>query len=187
MRKFVMATKDLVSQGVEKHDVGVVKEELGDRASVFFIRIWKKIEISISEYKIIDVDTTGDDFNTKICNVCSKLKSTIEFARNQNAKHNRIVRRPSCKECRTVMEGHHISESKRTEWYKRKPHKEPFECPVCLKRSIAGVTCRVVLDHNHRTGEVRAWICDSCNTGLGRFKDNPKLLQNVIKYLTQKN
>ncbi|WP_233704578.1 endonuclease domain-containing protein [Helicobacter bizzozeronii] len=26
-------------------------------------------------------------------------------------------------------------------------------------------------------------MCDSCNTGLGRFKDNPKFLEKVIEYL----
>ncbi|WP_230380692.1 endonuclease domain-containing protein [Helicobacter pylori] len=38
-------------------------------------------------------------------------------------------------------------------------------------------------DHNHDTGQGREWICDSCNTGLGRFKDNPKFLEKVIEYL----
>jgi len=58
-----------------------------------------------------------------------------------------------------------------------------FICPVCKKPSIPHVTANLVIDHNHNTGNAREWICDSCNTGLGRFKDNIDLLQNVIKYL----
>lgn len=41
----------------------------------------------------------------------------------------------------------------------------------------------MVLDHDHTTGKPRAWICDSCNTGLGRFKDNIDVIQNAIEYL----
>ena len=51
------------------------------------------------------------------------------------------------------------------------------------KITIPGVTSKVVLDHDHNTGKPRAWICDSCNTGLGRFKDRVELLQNAIDYL----
>jgi len=49
--------------------------------------------------------------------------------------------------------------------------------------SIVGVTANLVKDHDHTTGMAREWICDSCNTGLGRFKDNLKLLEKVIVYL----
>nr|WP_269203404.1 endonuclease VII domain-containing protein [Helicobacter pylori] len=63
------------------------------------------------------------------------------------------------------------------------PKGSVFTCPICEKRSIVGVTANLVRDHNHDTGLGREWICDSCNTGLGRFKDNPKFLEKVIEYL----
>ena len=40
------------------------------------------------------------------------------------------------------------------------------------------------LDHNHGTGEFRGFLCDSCNTGLGKFKDDPELLNRAINYLS---
>jgi len=58
-----------------------------------------------------------------------------------------------------------------------------FTCPICEKMSIAGITANLVKDHNHQTGAGREWICDSCNTGLGRFKDDINLLHKVIQYL----
>jgi len=58
-----------------------------------------------------------------------------------------------------------------------------FICPICKKSSIPYITANVVIDHDHKTGDARSWICDSCNTGLGRFKDNIELLQEGIKYL----
>ena len=45
------------------------------------------------------------------------------------------------------------------------------------------VTANLVRDHDNITGKGREWICDSYNTGLGRFKDDIKLLQKAIDYL----
>jgi len=42
---------------------------------------------------------------------------------------------------------------------------------------------RLAVDHDHETGKVRALLCGNCNTGMGSFMDNPKLLQKAINYL----
>lgn|SRR3990167_3683409 len=39
------------------------------------------------------------------------------------------------------------------------------------------------IDHCHATGKIRGLLCNHCNTGLGRFKDNIELLKAAIKYL----
>lgn len=184
--KFIVAERSIMVSGkpvVETGDVGVIKSETKDHASVFFIRIWKTVDLTKNDFKIIDVRKTGDGFPNKICNVCHKLKKTTEFAKNQNAKNNRPVRRPSCKDCRIKMEGVGVSNQDKLIWIKKKPTDEPFECPVCKKKTIANVTSKLVLEHNHHTGKVGGWICDSCNTGLGRFKDDIELLKNAIEFL----
>ncbi len=38
-------------------------------------------------------------------------------------------------------------------------------------------------DHDHLTGENRGLLCDSCNLGLGHFKDSVPILQQAIDYL----
>jgi len=69
---------------------------------------------------------------------------------------------------------------------KQKPQKgEPFTCPICRKRSIAGVTAKIVADHDHHTGNIRGFICDSCNTGLGRFKNGENYLMNAVNYIKE--
>jgi hypothetical protein len=168
---------------LENNDVGIVESEAEEGATIFFIRIWVKIKLDKNNFKIFNVGETGDGFPKKICNICHKLLDTIQFARNQNGKNNRPVRRPSCNNCRKILEGMNLKPKIRGEWFKNKPVNIPFECPICGKRTIAGVTSKVVLDHNHITGEPRAWICDSCNTGIGRFKDDVALLQRAIAFL----
>src|SRR3989344_8308848 len=123
--KFVVAKKDIVAPQeimVEKGDIGVIKSENKNHVSVFFIRIWKQVELNKSDFEIIDVRKIGDGFSKKICNICHKLRKTTDFAKNQNAKNNRSVRRPSCKDCRVRMEGVGVSRTDRVKWLKKKPH-----------------------------------------------------------------
>ena len=77
-----------------------------------------------------------------------------------------------------------MTESEKKKMDKLRPRKGSiFECPICMRTTIVGVTANLVRDHNHETGKGREWICDNCNTGLGRFKDNTKFLKRVIDYL----
>lgn len=185
-KKFVFAEKNVKISSlisIEKDDVGIIESESRKYASIFFIRIWQKATLNKNDFKIFHVKKTGDNFSKKICNICHKLRSTTEFAKNQNAKNNRSVRRPSCQRCRKKLEGIDINSAEKNKWSKSKPVNEPFECPICSKRTIAGITSKVVLEHDHRSGKIRGWVCDSCNTGIGRFKDDKKLLERAIKFI----
>jgi len=50
------------------------------------------------------------------------------------------------------------------------------EAPKPAGRSLA-------LDHDHTTGQVRGFLCHSCNLGIGGFRDRPSLLAAAIAYL----
>ena len=179
---FVVALRDIsLSDGgmVHKDEVGVMKPA---SESVFFVRPWQDVRLSPNDYQVFDVAQTGDAYTRKICNICHRLLPTTEFERNQN-NINRPVRRPSCRTCRKTLVGLTPTPKEKRQWLTAKPHLEPFQCPICCKRTIAGVTSIVDLDHNHRTGEIRGWICDSCNTGIGRFKDDVQILKRAIEYV----
>lgn len=51
-------------------------------------------------------------------------------------------------------------------------------CAVC-----AEPTPDLVVDHCHVTGVVRGLLCNSCNFGLGAFKDRPERFEAAIVYL----
>lgn len=51
-------------------------------------------------------------------------------------------------------------------------------CAICLE-----VGHKLVVDHNHKTGEVRRLLCAGCNHGIGRFKDDPELCMRAARYL----
>lgn len=39
------------------------------------------------------------------------------------------------------------------------------------------------VDHDHKTGKIRALLCHHCNATLGHVQDNPILLLRMIDYL----
>lgn len=55
--------------------------------------------------------------------------------------------------------------------------------------AICGITFnsiskeRLGIDHCHVTGKIRGILCDSCNIGLGKFKDDIDFLAKAIIYL----
>ena len=48
---------------------------------------------------------------------------------------------------------------------------------------ICGSGDRLVVDHDHETQKVRGILCNSCNRGLGYFKDSPSVLRAAADYL----
>lgn len=120
------------------------------------------------------------------CSRCGVSKPTTEFVKSRREK--RGWQQP-CKVC----SANYAALSRKVDPYhhkalKYKVPKEEIEkqlkkecCDICgfpLKRKC--------LDHDHSTGELRGVLCDDCNTGLGKFRDNPVILEEAIKYLEKR-
>jgi hypothetical protein len=54
-------------------------------------------------------------------------------------------------------------------------------CAICCEPMVPGKQTHV--DHNHSTGEVRGLLCNSCNVGVGMFKDDFIRLTSAVAYL----
>lgn len=57
-------------------------------------------------------------------------------------------------------------------------------CGIC---GNANGNKRLAVDHDHTTGKVRGLLCDSCNQGLGFFKDSVERLEAAIQWLTKQH
>jgi hypothetical protein len=179
----VVLASSLIEDFILSEDVGVIRNRSDEEIEVVFVGLGKVVVLNINQVSFLNPKEYGDKYEEKICNICHKIRKTIEFDLNQNGKGDRPVRRPSCKECRKIIDGVGISSLERKKWNRIKPEYVDFECPICRKTTIPPITSKVVLDHNHATGIPTGWICDSCNTGLGRFKDDVNILRNAIAYL----
>ena len=121
------------------------------------------------------------------CKSCHCVKPLEDFHRNINSSEGRLHK---CKDC---------VNSHAKDFREIYPHKRIMtkygveedlakilaECRTC---DICGQTeRRTVVDHCHTTGEVRGKLCDDCNLGLGRFKDNPSFLTLAASYISSFN
>lgn len=64
--------------------------------------------------------------------------------------------------------------------------KQGGRCAICKsddpakKNGTLGGWC---VDHDHASGNVRALLCNLCNTGLGSFLDDPGLMRAAALYV----
>lgn len=121
--------------------------------------------------------------------------SSIREARERYRQNNQEAIRESQNRCYAAKPEQY--RNSRSEWRKSNPERVAFhnakhkygisfeEWSRLLKLpcEICGSTEKLCIDHDHVTDVVRGRLCNSCNTGLGAFKDNPSLLQAAMKYL----
>lgn len=119
--------------------------------------------------------------------VCVKCGSAF------NARHRTGKRktRKWCGGCSTVQQSKSTiwreSEFKRRYGITEKLYNEQLElqgggCAICGVVSEQDGR-RLAVDHCHETGKLREILCQRCNTSIGAFNDDPKLLLHAAKYL----
>lgn len=70
--------------------------------------------------------------------------------------------------------------------YLNMAEKQNFKCALCNKENFAmgerhsGV---LVVDHDHKTGEIRGLLCHNCNRALGLLHDNLEIIDKIRPYL----
>jgi len=129
---------------------------------------------------------------TKTCSIC-KIEQSIE-AFNRHANHPG-GRRSICKSCTSIR---HKEKRSRSDLYQLRIRKianrygitdkevddrlaeQNFLCKICQNPLLR---TRFHADHNHKTNQLRGFLCGTCNSGLGMFKENPDFLRAAIEYL----
>ena len=110
---------------------------------------------------------------TKICKICGGRKGLGAFSGHKMYK-DRLDSR--CKECVRAQA------KVRRELKKVAPEK-PESCECCGKESHKSL----VLDHCHETNQFRGWICEACNTGIGKLGDDFTGVWLAAMYLSRFN
>lgn len=109
-----------------------------------------------------------------------------------------------CKECREFIPGQILTYEKTREYTRRWKYKlEPldietiliqqnFMCAIPMCKTPIDISSMHV-DHDHMCCNnknkqtcgkcVRGFLCNSCNTGLGRFRDDPDFLKEAFNYI----
>lgn len=56
-------------------------------------------------------------------------------------------------------------------------------CAICQTSITLEQPATAHIDHNHETTVIRGLLCNSCNRGIGLFKDEPERLERAAVYL----
>lgn len=66
--------------------------------------------------------------------------------------------------------------------YKNLLKEQEGRCAICGRQEDE-FDRALSVDHCHESGNVRGFLCSSCNTGLGQFQDSITNLKKAIQYL----
>lgn len=132
-----------------------------------------------------------------MCSTCGELKEENAFHRRARAISGR---QGFCKSCCSSRQKQRYSDGlsnpKTISDLKVRKHKSTLSrysltqtqheilidshqgrCAICFEPA------NLKIDHCHTTLAVRGLLCFKCNTGLGLFRDSPKLLNKAAEYL----
>ena len=172
-------------EDVGHNAVAYIRTRRRARNLVFVVGKRRLYWVNNDDLQPFDPTRTGDQFDNKICLSCGLLKEVDDFAINQTRSGGTKVRRPRCEDCFTADSGRRMNPRVRRDYLAENGPEmgDLWQCPLCKKYSIAYVNVKIVVDHDQETGNPRGIICDSCNTGLGRFKNGENLLQDAMEYI----
>jgi hypothetical protein len=115
-----------------------------------------------------------EEGKSKICAVCEEEKPLTEFSIS-NTSTGAFKRKFRTKEC-VICRNKSVNAKNRL--MKTAPPKSKT-CDICDDPG------KKYFDHCHKELKFRGWLCNNCNTGLGKFKDNIEILGKAIKYLSE--
>jgi len=150
----------------------------------------------------------------KICTKCGETKILEKFAKDNRIRSGRASWCKSCvyknvrkwvsenrERSKTYYRIYNRSQKRKAyarEWslkrkygldqadYEMRLEQQGGGCAICGGQPNGKDSCFHV-DHDHKTGLVRGFLCHRCNTGIGSLCDSPALLRKAALYLEDAN
>ena len=91
---------------------------------------------------------------------------------------------PNQQKARALRDSFGLSLDKYNEMFEAQQGK----CAICNQSETQmrnGKLKTLAVDHDHKSGVIRGLLCFDCNTGIGKLKDDPQVLQSAIQYLNK--
>lgn len=136
---------------------------------------------------------------TQKCSTCGIYKPKEAF---YVRKDRPIGVTSSCKECKSIKGKEEWIPRKQssyklmslygitTDEYQKLLDKQNGVCAICNKeekaKSNGGYTKSLAVDHCHTTGKIRGLLCQDCNLGIGKLRDDVALIEAALNYLKEK-
>lgn len=115
--------------------------------------------------------------DTKLCCVCNEYKKLTSFYLRSGTVNQFRHQCIPCHKNMLLEKRYGITSADKENLFTLQGKK----CAICPK--TAGSATDFVVDHCHKSGEVRGILCPLCNKGLGKFRDQVENLKSAIRYL----
>ena len=174
--------------------MSIVKQEQEEELHLVLPSVLPGFESDGNNYKSFK----GEDGNIyKKCDQCNKVKPYDEFPDNQNSTvigleiHNKngftgkvSRKRKTCNECRKPSSTKD-SMAAESVWkkYKIQNPTEKTCCEICGKTYEQNKNKVMFRDHCHKEEIPRGYLCNECNTALGKLGDNIEGVRQALRYL----
>ena len=136
----------------------------------------------------------------KKCNCCHEIKSYDDFPDNQNSDNKGISiydetgkdtgdvtkKRKQCNKCRMLTGKKNSGQASKVFNEHNVPNPtENTICECCGKTYEENGNKKMVRDHCHIRNIPRGYLCNECNTGLGKLGDDIDGIEKMLKYLEE--
>lgn len=111
----------------------------------------------------------------QLCRGCLIVKSQTEFYSHKGAYNDRDIYCKNCSRIRDKMRTFNLTFEDIIEIIQN----QNGECAICgnnLEKKFA-------VDHCHKTGIVRGFLCSLCNSGIGLLRDSADICEKAAIYL----
>lgn len=141
-----------------------------------------------------------DEHGNKRCTSCKQYKPFTSYHKwkdgryglalackscaNQKSRNNHAKRMAESEEYRLKKKASYVKSrfGLSLQEYNERLATQNNQCAICKTSKPKGGWA---LDHDHKTGSIRKFLCNICNRGLGYFNDNPEHLMQAANYLIE--